>query len=239
MDWNNDGKHDLLAGNGLGQVTIFLNTNNNSAPVLDGGVKVYAGAGWLDVGNRAASDVTDWNGDGKKDLVIGNLDGNIKIYLNEGTDASPVYNSGTNLTLSGGAVFDVGSRSAPRVVDWNHDGKQDLMVGEYYGYIYYLQNVGTNSAPVFNSAEQLLLADGTALRYIDSELPATPRSRFDVVDWDGNGYSDLIVGGKDGRLMIYGAAPEPLSAVLFIIGGGVMGLRGLRKGLRKDKHNTL
>jgi hypothetical protein len=113
------------------------------------------------------------------------------------------------------------------------------MVGDYYGYIYYMQNVGTDSAPVFNSAEQLLLADGTALRYISDPFTTSPRSRFDIVDWDGNGYSDLIVGGQDGRLIVYGAAPEPLSAVLFIVGGGVMGFRGLRKRIRKDKHSTL
>ena len=239
MDWNNDGNQDLLVGNGVGNVSIYLNTNNSTNPILDGGTQITVGGLPLDVGDRGAPAVTDWNGDGNNDMLVGNILGNIQVYLNTGTNSAPAFSSYTNLTLSSGAVFDIGSRSAPRVVDWNNDGAQDLMVGDYYGYIYYLQNVGTDSAPVFNSAEKLLLADGTALRYIDSELPLYPRSRFDIVDWDGNGYSDIIVGGKDGQLMIYGAAPEPLSAVLFIVGGGVMGLRGLRKRIRKDKNNTL
>ena len=34
--------------------------------------------------------VADWNGDGKKDLIVGQLmSGKIRLYLNEGSDAAP------------------------------------------------------------------------------------------------------------------------------------------------------
>ena len=35
---------------------------------------------------------TDWNGDGRKDLIVGQFGGGkIKLYLNTGTDAAPVF----------------------------------------------------------------------------------------------------------------------------------------------------
>ena len=42
--------------------------------------------------------VTDWNNDGKKDLVVGEFSqGAITLYLNTGTDAAPVLDKGTIL----------------------------------------------------------------------------------------------------------------------------------------------
>ena len=157
VDWNNDGYHDLLVGNTNGDVYIYQNTNDNTNPVLDGGTFI------LSTGDeRASVEVGDWNADGRKDLVIGNLTGTIQIYLNGGTDAAPSFGSAYNLQV-GGSDFDLttgSDRSAPRIYDWNNDGLKDLMVGEINGKIYYLRNEGTNNAPVFNSSEKLLLANG-------------------------------------------------------------------------------
>jgi len=48
----------------------------------------------IDVGYYAAPCVVDWDGDGLKDLVLGQFtSGNIRFYRNEGTNAAPVFNS--------------------------------------------------------------------------------------------------------------------------------------------------
>ncbi len=53
--------------------------------------------------------------------------------------------------------------SVPCVVDWNEDGRKDLLVGcFYYGYIYLYLNSGTNNAPVFTTGSKLK-ADGVDL----------------------------------------------------------------------------
>ncbi|MEW6602918.1 MAG: hypothetical protein AB1499_18245, partial [Nitrospirota bacterium] len=96
-------------------------------------------------------------------------------------------------------------------------------------YLYYLQNTGSNSTPVFDSAQKLLLGDGTALRYINTPASSGPRSRFDITDWNEDGYADIIVGGADGKLMLFTAAPEPVSSTLFIIGSGVLAFRNFRR----------
>lgn len=231
VDWNNDGSHDLLVGNSGGGISIYLNINNNTAPILDGGALI------LKTGDeRATPVVDDWNGDGKKDLLVGNLTGTVQVYLNQGTDAAPMFGSAYNLQV-GGVDFDVDSpttsdRSAPRIYDWNNDGLKDLLVGEVNGNIYYLRNEGTNDAPVFNSSEKLLLESGLDLKYPG----AGSRSRLYITDWNNDGRPDILSGGSDGRVMLFAAvAPEPVSATLFLVGGGVLGLSRLRKKF-KDRN---
>ncbi len=63
------------------------------------GFKVEAGGKVIDVEvGHLVPDVVDWNNDGKKDLVVGQFKpGGIQLYLNEGTDAKPVFGEGTFL----------------------------------------------------------------------------------------------------------------------------------------------
>ena len=164
----------------------------------------------------------DWDNDGLHDLLVGDtggnvhiylntinnltpaLDGNIIIYINEGTDAAPVFNSYYYMQLSSGADFDIGSRAAPRIIDWNNDGLKDLLVGEDHGYIYFLKNAGTNAEPLFNDLRKLELQTGEPLRYLPAEESI---SRLAVADWNNDGYSDILVGGGDGRVMLFLAEP--------------------------------
>lgn len=207
MDWDNDGKHDLLIGDADGNVYIFLNTTNNMGPVLDGGHILQTGGAPINVGIRVTPITDDWNGDGKKDMLAGNMDGNINIFINKGTDSAPVFDSPYLLQIDS-RDFDIGTRSAPRISDWNKDGLKDLLVGEMEGYVYYLKNVGTNNEPVFKKAEKLFLRSGDFLRYPDPG--GNPRSRLFVVDWNNDGLDDMLVGGRDGKIMLYIAAQEPL-----------------------------
>jgi hypothetical protein len=51
--------------------------------------------------------------------------------------------------------------SVPCAVDWNGDGKKDLLVGcFYYGNVYLFLNSGSDSAPVFTNGSKLK-ADGS------------------------------------------------------------------------------
>lgn len=62
-------------------------------PKLAKGVKLQAAGKPIDieVGHLVPS-ACDWNNDGKKDLIVGQFAGGaIRLYLNEGTDAAPVF----------------------------------------------------------------------------------------------------------------------------------------------------
>ncbi len=48
--------------------------------------------------------VVDWNGDGKKDLIVGSFTGkpgNVRLYINIGTDADPKFGKPTFLEAGG------------------------------------------------------------------------------------------------------------------------------------------
>jgi len=193
VDWNEDGKMDLLVGNGGGYLHLFLNQGSGEfAP----GVMVRAGSKDLDVGSNASPCVADWNEDGKKDLVMGKGNGEIYVYLNEGTKEQPVF--GKPIQLNGGKL-DVGSDSSLDVVDWNGDGKKDLVVGNSNGEISVFINRGTNYEPQFdNEGDQLPIKLGSA---------ASPQ-----VLSRGYGLNDLVVADRYGEVTYFantGSATAP------------------------------
>jgi len=78
----------------------------SAAPIereLGKGVKLEAAGKPIDaeVGHLVPW-VADWNGDGRKDLLVGQfVGGKIALYLNEGTDAAPRFGSGRFLEAGG------------------------------------------------------------------------------------------------------------------------------------------
>jgi hypothetical protein len=208
VDWNNDGLHDLLVGDGAGYLHVFPNTNTNADPRLGADTFIEADGKPIKVGERAAPVADDWNGDGKKDLLVGNFVGNIRVYLNKGSDTAPLFGSSYNLKLRNGKDIKIGTRSAPRIFDWDRDGKKDILAGEFEGYIYFLRNTGTNSAPAFDGYEKLLLSTGKPLLYSGRETGH--RIRLDVTDWNNDGIYDILAGGTDGRVMLFAGSHEPL-----------------------------
>lgn len=64
---------------------------------------------------------------------------------------------GVMLTTNGGGALQVNLYSTPSVVDWNNDGRRDLLVGQfYYGNV----SVFTNQGP----ADEPCLSAGTILK---------------------------------------------------------------------------
>ncbi|MHC4777438.1 MAG: hypothetical protein ACYTFG_02545 [Planctomycetota bacterium] len=62
-------------------------------PELAEGVKVEAGGAPIsaEIGHLVPV-VADWNGDGKKDLIVGQFkSGKIRLYTNVGTDSAPKF----------------------------------------------------------------------------------------------------------------------------------------------------
>jgi hypothetical protein len=81
------------------------------------------------------------------------------------------------------------------VDDWNGDGLVDLIVGEQSGHVFWWPNVGTKTQPDFRFGK-FIWADGAPL---DAGQGATPK----VVDWNGDGVKDLLVGTHWNRIVFY------------------------------------
>ena len=66
--------------------------------------------------------------------------------------------------LANGTVIDVGYMAEPFMVDWDGDGVNDLLVGQFSpGKVRFYPNSGTNSIPVFTTYT-FLQADGSDIQ---------------------------------------------------------------------------
>ena len=187
MDWNNDGRKDLITGENDGHIRIYLNAGTDASPTFTNFVYLkVAGTNWFT--QYSIPEVTDWNNDGRKDIVCGNANGYVLLLLNTGTDADPLFNTATYVT-NGSSPLVASSRAGPVVVDWNRDGKKDLIVGGSDGNLRYYENRGTDANPVFNGYS-LLTARG---KTINVGIYSKP----EVADWDNDGWQDLVVGSRE------------------------------------------
>ena len=208
MDWNNDGKKDLISGDTKGQVWVFLNEGTDQAPVLAAGIRVQAdgepivgvspryektGDGGYEfvpdreklIGIYSKIHLGDFDGDGLRDLLVGQSGPgghDLLLYKNIGTQDSPEFGKPTPLELPGPKM----SRPSPYLVDWDRDGKQDLLFGTERHKIYFFRNIGTNENPKLDKGEPLDLAGG--------DFGKSYRCRIDVTDWNEDGKPDLLVG---------------------------------------------
>ncbi len=77
--------------------------------------------------------------------------------------------------------------------DWDDDGLIDIIYGEEYGRLFVYPNQGTREKPEFPFRRMLFDAEGLPL---DAGNLAAPL----VVDWDGDGNKDLLVGAYANRI---------------------------------------
>jgi len=165
------------------------------------------------VGSSAAPAVADWDEDGRKDLILGSLDGKVRYFRNEGTDTAPDFRNMVVLRENGVDLVVPNWRSTPVIADIDGDGKKDLLSGDSVGGILFYANQGTNAAPVFSGYVDIT-SDGLPLY-----LPLPGRSKPCLCDWTGDGLLDLVIGGADTMVHLYQGI-EPISTFCFGDGSG-------------------
>ncbi len=186
-DWNKDGKVDLIAGESGGRIRLCMNSGTSSEPKFQSGSWVQEAYGTIDVGDESTPHHFDWNADDKRDLLIGSKAGNVYYYRNDGSDDAPSFASEGALT-AGGGILDVGSYSRPFAVDWNNDGKDDLIVGESQGRVQLFINTGDNSSPTLDGGSYIQAGYNT--------IDVGDRAKPWVTDWNGDGKKDLLVSSR-------------------------------------------
>ena len=137
----------------------------------------------------------DWDGDGDLDLLCGSFMDDFTYFENVGTRTKPVYVHGRKLRdPSGGELKLDLEMIVPAPVDWDGDGKLDLVVGDEDGRVALLRNTGRldGGAPLFEAPRYF--------RQRAEDVNFGALSTPWVVDWDGDGDEDLVTGNSAGYI---------------------------------------
>lgn len=214
VDWNNDGRLDLLVADGRAWLTLFLNLGRPGLPALDHGQRVLARGRPIDGSARGSVLVADWDHDGKKDVIFAMVgeggspqhdwpdrnpdpgaDRGFLFYKNVGTDAAPTlaYPKWIKAGPNGGQEIDFNRPNLGAFVDWDGDGGKDFIACEFEMNCRLYRNTGSNqsgSRPLFGGS-------------VEGEMLVKPWvgetiSGAEAVDWNGDGDVDILTGQGHG-----------------------------------------
>ncbi len=186
VDWNNDGRKDLLVGAGDGTIRLFLNTGTEDVPVFDEGCYLRGGADLIAVGAGAKPAVVDLDNDGAKDLVVGCVSGAVQFFRNTGSDDLPQLATASTLLSLSGPV-------APFFADWDADGRRDLLLGTSTGIYLY----GRQADGAFAAGEALLPG-----KSMSGQKGASGGWQLFALDLDSRKGKDLMVGDSAGKILM-------------------------------------
>lgn len=83
----------------------FLFAVHAQTPVFETGEYVLANGSIIDVGWYGSPFFYDWNGDGLKDLIVGQYSsGYVRLYLNSGSPSTPTYTTFSYLYADGSPI---------------------------------------------------------------------------------------------------------------------------------------
>jgi hypothetical protein len=197
VDLDNDGRTDILSGSWPGAISLFRRKADGTfaAPLT---LKDRRGQP-LDVGSASAAFSADWDGDGTLDLIVGTMTGDVHFIPNDGRPGVPAFGP-PRLMEANGSPIKVAGDAAPVVADWDGDGTLDLVVGAEDGSVVWYRNAGRPRAPRLEAARPLIGPSPIGWGGDERRRPGDWGLRVKpcVVDWDGDGQLDILLGDRCG-----------------------------------------
>lgn len=214
IDVNNDGIKDLLISTfdpsiykskNKNSVWLYLNNGETNNPEFELFSQNFLQSEMLDFGSGAYPTIYDWDGDGLKDIIVGNygyyqysyydeamflhsvFQSRIDYYKNIGTAEEPSF----QLIIKN--LGDLWKENliaiAPAVADLDGDGDPDILVGNSEGNLIYSKNLGDGTFEIIDE------------NYLDIDVDDF--SYPQLFDLDKDGLLDLIIGEKRGNINYY------------------------------------
>jgi hypothetical protein len=213
VDIDNDGNPDMLVAPADKStapdkdfIWYYRNINNAKEPVFSLVKKNFLSETMIDPGTYSAPAFCDYNHDGLPDLMLsvstndtmGKYDSRLFLYLNTGTKTKAFFTlfSDDFLALSGKGY----QQLMPCFGDIDGDGKEEMIAGTYSGHVLYFHNTGTGPHSDYGTTPDTLKYTRNGIQvpmYVyNSAAPA-------VMDLDGDGRTDLLVGSGNAKLYYY------------------------------------
>lgn len=236
FDENGDGLMDLMVSNHgyyepsanyTGKVALLRNVGTATAPAFDLITDDYITLSASGIGRSMYPAFGDMDGDGDKDMYIGDEQGRLHFYRNitTGLVAQFVLEQ-VNVADVDAVMIDVGQFATPQFNDLDGDGLLDMIIGERNGNLNHYRNVGTSNTPEWSLQTETLGGVST------------------VEWWNVTGHSvpflfrnqqnerEMLLGSESGWLYHYGNIEGNVSGAWTLLDSTFMDLRdGSRSAL--------
>ncbi len=186
-DIDSDGVIDMFIGDNLGNINYFANIGTPEAFDFE---LVTQNFGAVHVVEQAAPCFIDIDADNDYDLFVGDEDGYMHYYRNDGDSVNWDY-----ILISANFMgIDVGIYASPEFADVDGDGDFELFIGKdgesgcLLGNIYYYHNIGNSNVFEFDFiTKNYLILD-------QSTLGVMPQ----LIDINNDGLFDILAGSYSG-----------------------------------------